>query len=227
MKKWNFRSYIAGVLTAVLILGLCIPTIAATIQKQMAVTYKNIKICIDGNEITPKDANGNVVEPFVSGGTTYLPVRAVGEAFGKDVAWDNATNTVYVGRRPDDANGLMAKGDIIADQNGVKITYAGASARAGSIMGGYQVDVMIENTTDKDVIVQVRDVSINGYMVNEAFSCNVAAGKKANDSIEIYQDELDKNGISVVNTIEAKFVAFDADSYNDIYETGPIKIKVK
>ncbi|MBQ9976669.1 MAG: hypothetical protein IJP16_09160 [Clostridia bacterium] len=47
--------------------------------------YNDIKICIDGNYITPKDAGGNVVEPFIINGTTYLPVRAVASALGKEV----------------------------------------------------------------------------------------------------------------------------------------------
>lgn len=100
MKKWSIRSYLAGIVTSVLILGLCVPAIAATIQKQMTATYKDIKIYVDGQKVTPKDANGNIVEPFVSNGTTYLPVRAVGEAFGKTVEWDGATNSVYIGEKP-------------------------------------------------------------------------------------------------------------------------------
>ena len=47
----------------------------------------------------PKDANGNVVEPFTMNGTTYLPVRAISNAFGKDVEWDGATQSVYIGRK--------------------------------------------------------------------------------------------------------------------------------
>ncbi len=71
---------------------------AGTLQKN--VTYRDIKIVVDGNEIIPTDANGNPVEPFIIDGTTYLPVRAVANAFGKEVGWDDATNTVYLGVQP-------------------------------------------------------------------------------------------------------------------------------
>lgn len=71
---------------------------AENIQKSLNAIYMNIKLVIDGVEITPKDVNGNVVEPFIYNGTTYLPVRAIGEAFGKDVNWDGDTATVYVGK---------------------------------------------------------------------------------------------------------------------------------
>ena len=41
--------------------------------------YSDIKIYMDGVLLSPKDANGKTVEPFIYDGTTYLPVRAVGE----------------------------------------------------------------------------------------------------------------------------------------------------
>ncbi len=70
--------------------------IAKSGTEMLEAFYSNIKIVIDGTEISPKDANGNAVEPFIHNGTTYLPVRAVGEALGKDVQWDGKTSTVYL-----------------------------------------------------------------------------------------------------------------------------------
>ena len=57
-------------------------------------TYKDIKISIDGELIQPTDAQGNAVDPFIIDGTTYLPLRAVAGALGCDVAWDGATATI-------------------------------------------------------------------------------------------------------------------------------------
>ena len=58
--------------------------------------FNNIKITLNGNEIIPKDVNGNSVEPFIIDGTTYLPVRAIGNALGLNVDWDSSTNTVVL-----------------------------------------------------------------------------------------------------------------------------------
>lgn len=71
--------------------------------------YMGIKLVVSGREIAPKDANGTPVEPFAVDGTVYLPVRAVGEALGKEVAWDGETNTVTVGTLPlaEDARQLV------------------------------------------------------------------------------------------------------------------------
>lgn len=56
--------------------------------------------------VTPKDVTGTIVEPFIYQGTTYLPVRAVGEAIGKKVTWDGETKTVYLGEKPGDVSYL-------------------------------------------------------------------------------------------------------------------------
>lgn len=84
-------------------LGLCciaatsVAFAANTIMKTITVEYSGIKLVVDGVEITPKDANGSTVEPFIYNGTTYLPVRAVGNAIGKQVNWDGASQTIYIG----------------------------------------------------------------------------------------------------------------------------------
>lgn len=53
-----------------------------------------INIFINGGRFIPTDVNGNVVNPIIIDGTTYVPVRAIGEAFDKEVAWDGETKTV-------------------------------------------------------------------------------------------------------------------------------------
>jgi hypothetical protein len=68
---------------------------ASTGVKTLQASYNNIKIVIDGDNITPRDVNGNLVEPFIVSGTTYLPVRAMCEAIGYDVEWDKDTSTVF------------------------------------------------------------------------------------------------------------------------------------
>jgi len=40
------------------------------------------------------------MEPFIVDGTTYLPLRAVADALGKEVELDGPNQSVYVGRKP-------------------------------------------------------------------------------------------------------------------------------
>jgi transglutaminase-like putative cysteine protease len=99
MKKSNLLSLAAGLLLGAVIFG-GISAGAANLTQTISATYKDIKIYIDRTLIAPKDANGAVVEPFISNGTTYLPVRAVAEVLGKEVSWDSGTNSVYIGAQP-------------------------------------------------------------------------------------------------------------------------------
>lgn len=71
---------------------------ATNAQKQSDITYRAISIYVNGTEIAPVDINENPTEPFIlnSDGSTYLPVRAVADALGLNVGWDNATSTVIL-----------------------------------------------------------------------------------------------------------------------------------
>ncbi len=54
---------------------------------------KEINIFIKGAKFTARDADGDVVNPIIKDGSTYLPIRALGNAFDKSVSWENATRT--------------------------------------------------------------------------------------------------------------------------------------
>lgn len=96
LKNKKMRTILVSVLAVCAISG---TIFAEEISKTAELFYNNIKIYIDGAEIVPKDANGNTVEPFTMNGTTYLPVRAISNAFGQDVEWDGATQSIYIGKK--------------------------------------------------------------------------------------------------------------------------------
>ncbi len=57
----------------------------------------DVIIELNGQKLTLTDANGNEVKPLIVNGTTYLPVRAIGENLGLEVGWDGETRTVKLG----------------------------------------------------------------------------------------------------------------------------------
>lgn len=93
--RGQWKGFVMGVVSCVLILGLCNTAFASTVR-QLNATYNDIKIKLNGDVITPKDAGGNTVEPFIVNGTTYLPIRAIAEALGLTVDWDGTTQTVIM-----------------------------------------------------------------------------------------------------------------------------------
>ncbi len=62
-------------------------------QKQLTVTYKNIKTTLNAKAITFKDAKGNIIEPFIYGGYEYVPLTALAKATGLTAVYDTKTNT--------------------------------------------------------------------------------------------------------------------------------------
>jgi len=92
--------FLAVSLACFLLIGAVAFAVGNSYTKEILASYVGVQLVVDGNLIVPKDADGNIVEPFIYEGTTYLPVRAVGEALGKSVSWDGSTKTVYVGNVP-------------------------------------------------------------------------------------------------------------------------------
>ena len=77
----KIKGFVLGALVTSLVTGLGFAAVAAY-QKQETLYYNDIKITLDGEEITPRDGAGNVVDPFIIEGTTYLPVRGISSALG-------------------------------------------------------------------------------------------------------------------------------------------------
>ena len=75
---------------------------AGKLQKRKITVYSGVDIYVDDARLDARDANGNPVEVFIYNGTTYLPVRAVGEAVGKAVQWEAKTSSVYIGQHKSD-----------------------------------------------------------------------------------------------------------------------------
>ena len=64
ISKDKIKGFIFGVATTSLILSGTV-AFASPISKSITAVYNNIKIVVNGSEVTPKDSNGNVVEPFI------------------------------------------------------------------------------------------------------------------------------------------------------------------
>lgn len=67
---------------------------AQTGEKEIRVSYNDIKLYINEERVTLTDPNGAIVEPFIYEGTTYLPLRSVAESLDKNVDWDGEKNLV-------------------------------------------------------------------------------------------------------------------------------------
>lgn len=113
-------------------------------------------------------------------------------------------------------------GTLVVDKNNIKIYVLKLDDKDS--FWGADIYVYIENNSSQNLTVQARDVSINGFMVDPSFSSNVIAGKKVYDSITFFESDLEENDIKEITELELKFIAFNVDSWKNIFETISIKI---
>jgi hypothetical protein len=65
----------------------------------------------------------------------------------------------------------------LLDQNGLRVVVRGDAEE--ELLGQGYIPVFLENHTGRDITVQLRDVSVNGFMIDPYFSCDMADGTVA------------------------------------------------
>jgi hypothetical protein len=101
MNRDKLKGFTAGFIVAALLFGAASAVFASVGTFPLMASFADIRIFVDGKQIDPKDAGGALTEPFIVNGTTYLPVRAIAEALGMEVGWDNSAKSVYIGEQPE------------------------------------------------------------------------------------------------------------------------------
>lgn len=92
--KGNMKSFICGMLVMGVIS--CTGAYATDVWQNINVLPNTIKVVVDGKEVQ--------ADNFLYNDTTYLPIRAVSEALGKDVQYDNQTSTATISEKKEDDN---------------------------------------------------------------------------------------------------------------------------
>lgn len=100
---------------------------------------------------------------------------------------------------------------VLYDANGITIVCKGFVPGSEDGWDDPKVKFLITNDTDKNITVQVRDVSVNGFMIDPTCSEDVAASKKMNGDMSWLQMYFDENGITEVETIEFYFHIYESD----------------
>lgn len=108
-------------------------------------------------------------------------------------------------------------GQLLYNDKDIRIIAKGISSD-DSFFGPGLV-MFIENLRDESIVVQARDVSINGFMVSTIFSTELAPGKRAVDAVTFLSSELEENGIEEISEVELAFHIFDGESWDAIVDT--------
>ena len=92
--KGKITSFLAGALTVLALSTFTVSALAS--DGSFSLTARPIQVMVNGEVFAPKDAQGNDALVFVSGGTTYAPLRALAEAYGLEVGYDATRNLATV-----------------------------------------------------------------------------------------------------------------------------------
>ena len=97
---------------------------------------------------------------------------------------------------------------LLLDKRGVVITATGLdeSGEQGPVL-----NVSIENRSETDLTVEVRDACVNGWMMDASFSAAVAAGQSAEGSILFPASRVKQSGIETVAVLELSFHILNQD----------------
>ncbi len=150
------KRFTALVLALVMVFSLTTGASAAAAENVKVQLSPNI-ITYNGEAQTMADVNGNPVYPILNGGTTYLPIRAVGNMLGLDVDWDGATQTVLLnksadGKTPAKSGNATASDsaptEITAQINpGITVKYNGKAQNMADVNGNPVYPMLYGGTT--------------------------------------------------------------------------------
>ena len=114
-------------------------------------------------------------------------------------------------------------GKELYNEGGIRIV--GKTVDENSFWGA-SILLYCENTSGRNVVISIKDMSINGFMVTPYFSSTVYDGKKAIDEITLMSSELEESGIDSVEDIELKFKLID-DNFMNSVESDVITFSAK
>jgi hypothetical protein len=192
------RKFITTTLiVAFVLMSASIGAAATGTQQITALLNYAIKITLNGESWTPRDAEGNPLTPITYEGSTYLPVRAVAEAAGIKVGWDGDTQTVILGDQYDAVlefpadvypqTGAHIAAAIMAGESAIcTIDRKGAEQRRQASLAG--IPTLEGYDRDEWPMAMCAEGGKGAHIAYVESSDNRGAGAFVGNALEQYQD---------------------------------------
>jgi len=122
-----------------------------------------------------------------------------------------------------DMGGVPEDSQLIHEQDGVSVYYV--KNTGGSWIAEDGLKFYIQNDTDKNIVVSSDNVTVNNFTISSAMlHAGIEAHKKANDTMDLYSTELEKNNIDKIEKVDFILKCYDTDNLDSIWETDTITI---
>lgn len=147
---------------------------------------------------------GMTVFALVVAASVLLPVLAV---FFPELAFiaDGPSQTAQAGEesRPPEAGSFP---QLLLDKRGLVITATGLIEKG---VQGPGLTITIENRSETNVTVEIRDACVNGWMMDASFFAAVAAGQRSDGAILFLASGMERSGIETIADMEFSFHILD------------------
>lgn len=154
-----------------------------------------------------------------SGGNS---TKSITSSNNSESATEASTDSTIKTATPASSDDTTIDEQVIFDANDVKITAVEYST-AG--LFGDSIKVLIENNGTSNVGIGCDALIVNDYMITDLFSEQVAAGKKSNETIDLYTSQLKAAGIDMIGKVEVRFHLYDPDTYMTTYTSDLVEIQ--
>lgn len=194
MKKTSKGIIAAVVVGASFATGMFADTLVSTIQAEL---HKDLTIIVDGEKQAFEDANGATVYPIMYNGTTYLPVRAIGNLMGKNVGWDEATQTITLKAPTYDLGG-----SLVYEDGNIEIRFKKTYIERDAWGDQYGVKFTVKNKTDENIRLNLDSFAANGITYSGLY---------------VRYDDIAPNSTTVV---DCQSLSSDSDVYSTFPASG-------
>lgn len=131
------KGVIAAGIAAAMLASMGTGALAATkLQEIKAFLNPEVKVKVDGTPIQMKDAGGNAVVPIQYKDSNYFPIRAISDALGIAVDYDNVTKTIILGEKVDGVAISNGFNDMYHTKDPAQTTYKGVDYKEAYFNNG-------------------------------------------------------------------------------------------
>ena len=154
--KREFKGFIVGVIITVMLMSTV--ALAGGVKQKIEVMLNSVNLAVNGKSVK--------ADNILYKGTTYVPLRAVAEMLGKDVGWDQKTNTASINDKVEETpvtkekNPVKNSDETLSQKNAVNkaknyLDYT-AFSKSGLIK-----QLKFEGFSEEDATYAVNQINVN------------------------------------------------------------------